>query len=79
MPRAWAPLFEARAKPRIAPIQFALAGMNAHINHDLCLALVATCKELGLGLDLGSPQHRDYLKVNAILERVEDEGLIPTL
>jgi len=79
VPRAWAPLFEARAKPRIAPIQFALAGMNAHISHDLCLALVATCKELGLGLDLGSPQHRDYLKVNAILERVEDEGLLPTL
>jgi len=70
--RAWAPLFECRAQPRIAPIQFALAGMNAHINHDLCLALGATCDKLGLRLDPGSPQHRDYLKVNATLERVEE-------
>jgi len=29
--RAWAPLFEARAKARIAPIQFALAGMNVAV------------------------------------------------
>src|SRR5829696_5160802 len=30
--RAWRPLFEQRRRQRIAPIQFALAGMNAHIN-----------------------------------------------
>jgi len=69
--RAWEPLFDARTRPKIAPIQFALAGMNAHINHDLCLALVATCREFGIDLDTGTPQHRDYLKVNRILERVE--------
>jgi hypothetical protein len=46
--------------------------MNAHINHDLALALVATCKEFGIGLDEGTPQHRDYLAVNAILETVQD-------
>src|SRR5574339_395338 len=34
-PRAWKPLFEARATPTIAPLPFALAGMNAHINRDL--------------------------------------------
>lgn len=70
--RAWAPLFESRARPGIAPIQFALAGMNSHINHDLCVALAATCRELGVEPQAGSPQHRDYLKVNRILERVED-------
>ena len=43
MPTAWQPLFERRADPGIEPIQFALAGMNAHINHDLPLAVVATC------------------------------------
>jgi Family of unknown function (DUF5995) len=32
VPRAWEPFFAARSRPRIAPIQFALAGMNAHIN-----------------------------------------------
>ena len=40
---AWRPLFDARRSRRIAPLQFALAGMNAHINHDLALALVAVC------------------------------------
>lgn len=73
VPRAWAPLFEARGRAKVAPIQFALAGLNAHINHDLSLALVATCNELGLELDTDSPQHRDYLRVNATLERVEGE------
>jgi hypothetical protein len=72
-PRAWAPLFEARRRPRIAPIQFALAGMNAHINYDLSVALVRTCAELGIPLERGTPHHRDYVLVDAILERVQEE------
>ena len=71
LPRCWAPLFEARANQHIAPIQFALAGMNAHINHDLALALVSTCAGEGITLDTGSPAHRDFIKVNAILATVE--------
>jgi hypothetical protein len=35
VPLAWRPLIEERGQPAIEPIQFALAGMNAHINHDL--------------------------------------------
>ncbi len=73
VPHAWAPLFEARSQPRIAPIQFALAGMNAHINYDLCVALVENCDQLGLTLERDSPQHRDYLRVNGILASVEDQ------
>ena len=69
--RAWAPLFEARSASDVAPIQFALAGMNAHINFDLCIALVETCGELGIALEHDSPQRRDYDRVNGILERVE--------
>ena len=38
---AWAPVFELRHAPDRLPIQYALAGMNAHINHDLPLAVVA--------------------------------------
>ena len=34
----------ARASAASPPIQFALAGMNAHINRDLPLALVETCR-----------------------------------
>jgi hypothetical protein len=70
-PAAWAPLFAARSSRGVAPLQFALAGMNAHINRDLPVALVATCEELGLELRGDSPQHRDYLLVNGLLEQVE--------
>lgn len=72
LPNAWEPLFEARSRRGIAPIQYALAGMNAHINYDLGLALVATCDELGIRLERGSDQHRDYLMVNSTLERVQE-------
>jgi hypothetical protein len=37
-------MFSVRDNLQIAKIQFALAGTNAHINHDLCLAIDATCK-----------------------------------
>jgi hypothetical protein len=70
-PRSWAPLFAARADPRIAPIQFALAGMNAHINHDLPLALVSTCQARSIELSRDSPQHRDYLKINDTIAATE--------
>jgi hypothetical protein len=35
---SWQPLFDARSNRVVWPIQFAFAGMNAHINHDLPLA-----------------------------------------
>jgi hypothetical protein len=72
LPKAWAPLFEKRHTAGIAPLQFAIAGMNAHINHDLALALVTTSKERGVELERDSPQHHDYVVVDAILERVQD-------
>jgi len=70
-PRAWAPLFETRSRKGIAPLQFALAGMNAHINRDLPVALVETCREAGLAPADDSPQHADYLRVNGVLSAVE--------
>jgi uncharacterized protein DUF5995 len=71
LPRSWAPLFVARCDPRIAPIQFALAGMNAHINHDLSLALVSTFEARSVELTRDSPQYRDYLKVNDTIAATE--------
>lgn len=71
--RAWRPLLQTRLRPGIAPIQFALAGMNAHINHDLPLAVVQTCAELGIALAKDTPQHRDFVRVNPLLETVEAE------
>jgi hypothetical protein len=71
VPRAWAPLFDARGERRIAPIQFALAGMNAHINRDLPIALVRTWGELGVE---PSPSARlDYTRVDQVLEETEAE------
>jgi hypothetical protein len=70
-PSAWAPLFAARSRHGIAPVQFAFAGMNAHINRDLPIALVAACEERGVELRSGSPQHADYELVNGLLARIE--------
>jgi hypothetical protein len=47
--------------------------MNAHINHDLALALVASTEQAGISLKRDTPQYRDYVLVNGILERVQDE------
>jgi hypothetical protein len=46
VPLARRPLVERRAAVGIESIQFALAGMNAHINHDLSVAMVSTCAAL---------------------------------
>ena len=70
-PHAWAPLFAARRARGIAPLQFALAGMNAHINRDLPVALVAVARELGIVVEDGTPQHADFLSVNAQLAATE--------
>ena len=71
VPAAWRPLFAARSQRGIAPIQFALAGMNAHINRDLPVALVAIWTELGAKPGSGSPQHADFVHINALLADVE--------
>jgi len=68
LPSSWRALFEARFGARIDRIQFALAGMNAHINHDLALALLQTDDELDLAPDLNSPEHDDFEQVNGLLE-----------
>ncbi|MFH8491538.1 DUF5995 family protein [Streptomyces longisporoflavus] len=46
-PACWRPLFELRRHPGVRPLQFALAGINAHIGHDLPLAVVDACRTLG--------------------------------
>ena len=70
-PRAWAPLFEQRSRRTIAPLQFALAGMNAHINRDLPVAVVSTCVEFGIEVRSDGPEHADFEAVNALLAQTE--------
>jgi hypothetical protein len=70
VPLAWRPLVEQRANAGIEPVQFALAGMNAHINHDLPLALVSTCTALATSPDAGA-HLADYQKVDQLLDAAE--------
>jgi hypothetical protein len=70
---AWSAFFAARYRPGIDRIQFALAGVNAHINHDLALALLATDAQLSVMPGPASPEHADYESVNGLLE-----ALLPT-
>jgi hypothetical protein len=67
IPSAWSALFESRDQPGIDRILFALAGMNAHINHDLALALVSTDAELTVTPAPASPEYADYQSVNTLL------------
>ncbi|HLS46582.1 MAG TPA: DUF5995 family protein [Ornithinicoccus sp.] len=70
LPQAWEPLFASRTVP-LAPIQFAVSGMNAHINHDLPVAVLTACRQLGL-----DPESRavksDFDKVNQLLAEVHE-------
>ncbi len=70
VPRAWAALLEQRSNSRVTPLQFALAGMNAHINHDLPVALVNTCLDLGTAPGAGT-HRQDYDQINSILAEAE--------
>ena len=74
-PSAWKALFEARYRTGIDRIQFALAGMNAHINHDLALALLATDADLNVIPAQGSPEFADYESVNELLNTVMPSAL----
>ncbi|MGV9268668.1 DUF5995 family protein [Kitasatospora sp. NPDC003701] len=70
---AWQPLFEARGDRAVRPIQFAFAGMSAHLSHDLPLALVATCIERRTTPDT-PPVHADHLRAAELLEQAEAEA-----
>jgi hypothetical protein len=68
-PACWRPLFQFRRHPGVRPLQFALAGINAHIGHDLALAVVDTCRTLGCGpVDLED----EFDQVGELLLSLED-------
>jgi Family of unknown function (DUF5995) len=71
-PPAWRPLLEARSSP-LHPLQFALAGMNAHINRDLPAGIVSVYHELGGSPMTPGERHDDFEQINDILERVETD------
>jgi len=67
-PDCWKALFERRNQIQTARIQFALAGINAHINHDLPEAIVANCQVTGTVPQHGSTQYNDYTDLNTTLD-----------
>ena len=71
--KAWEPLFERRHERGISPLQFAIAGMNAHINNDLAWALVQVWDEFEQVPDETEPAHRDFERVNDVLAEVQQE------
>ncbi len=70
IPKAWEPLFSSRHEAGLLPIQFALAGMNTHIEHDLALAVVDTCRAQGTNPD-DPTVVADYLRINQELASQE--------
>lgn len=72
-PAAWRPLFESRSQAGILPIQFALAGMNAHINRDLPQGIVSTYLSAGGAPLVRDTRYDDFGRVNDLLEAVETQ------
>jgi hypothetical protein len=62
-PDAWQVLFRRAQDRRLTRLAAAALGVNAHVNHDLALALIETWKRLG---PPGDAPHHDYLLINKI-------------
>lgn len=71
-PGCWRAMLDRRNQTALARIQFALAGVNAHINHDLPMAIVRT----GPAPVHGDVHYRDYTALNATLESLVDRAKV---
>ena len=70
-PRAWTSLFKRRFIKSVSPVQFGLAGMNAHINRDLPVAVVRACQRMKCVPKRGTAEEIDFQRINKILDEVE--------
>ncbi|MGA2834807.1 MAG: DUF5995 family protein [Terracidiphilus sp.] len=68
----WQALFDRRNQTAIARIQFAMAGMNAHINHDLPQAVLDICRTTGVPPQHGTAQYNDFTALNTTLDSLID-------
>ncbi|MFI5831564.1 DUF5995 family protein [Streptomyces sp. NPDC051578] len=76
-PACWRPLLQYRRHPGVRPLQHALAGINAHIGHDLALAVVSTCRRLDCE---PAALEADFDRVGDVLVSLEErirEDLMP--
>ncbi|HET6480440.1 MAG TPA: DUF5995 family protein [Actinoplanes sp.] len=65
-PDVWEVLFKRARDTGMSRLAAAMLGVNAHINHDLALALIGTWNELGAPEPGDDLIHPDYLLVNEI-------------
>jgi hypothetical protein len=75
-PGCWQALFAVRNQTAIARIQFALAGMNAHINHDLPQAILTTCQATSIAPQHGTAQYNDYTALNNTLDSLVESAKV---
>jgi hypothetical protein len=68
-PRAWTVLFDRRRDQSVGHVNFAAAGVNAHVNYDLTFALLETWKTYPPNPDRRS----DYDQVNEIFAEEMDD------
>jgi len=71
-PGCWRALFGSRDRVAVARIQFALAGINAHINHDLPQAIATTCQITAAPPEHGTAHYNDYTALNSTLDSLVD-------
>lgn len=73
-PEVWRDALDACSDPSCHPLQTLMLGINAHINHDLALALVDVLDDWGT-LDEATRElrHQDHERVNTIIEETTDE------
>lgn len=75
-PGSWRALFDRRNMMLITRIQFALAGVNAHINRDLPLAIDGTSQAVGIVPSHEIAQYTDYTGLNSTLESLVDAAKV---
>lgn len=76
-PACWRALLRARHHHGVLPLQFALAGINAHVGHDLALAIVDTCQGLRCEPDAIRDEFDEVGDVLVALEERIREDLMP--
>jgi hypothetical protein len=64
-PKCWEVLFERRSDDSVPTLEYAAAGVNAHVNFDLAFALLTTWDAHSSPAEREA-QHRDYNRINDI-------------
>ncbi len=73
-PASWQLLFAARSNTALARLQFALVGVNAHINRDLAVAVAKLCRDSGTPPAHDTAQYQAYTALNETLDSLIEQA-----